>query len=126
MTAADSVNINEVLQQLHAVTLQAVSLLEGGDPDPDQIVELMERRSTHFEALQGVNIDLIANVPEDRALVEELMDLDRRCIAMAQKHLSQLRSQLNQVQLQRRSLTAYGWVDPENAPRGAFLDTTLD
>ena len=66
----------------------------------------------------------IAADPKLRELVGKLLDLDRSNVAKMRRRLEKLRADVRQVQHQRRSLTAYGWVDPVHAPKGAFIDKT--
>gem|GEM_PF-3042376 len=66
----------------------------------------------------------IATDPKLRELVGKLLDLDRANVAKMRRRLEKLRADVRQVQHQRRSLTAYGWVDPVHAPKGAFIDKT--
>ncbi len=66
----------------------------------------------------------IATDPKLRELVGKLLDLDRSNVAKMRRRLEKLRADVRQVQHQRRSLTAYGWVDPVHAPKGAFIDKT--
>lgn len=110
-----------ILRELLAVARESVLLLRHGVPDPECLTQLMARRSRLFEALvQGAPYEI---TPMERALANELLDLDRLCTELAQLHLNVLSAEIEQARSKQRGLYAYGYTDPGYAPRGAFVDT---
>lgn len=117
---------NELLQQLLTISNDMAGLMAADDPNPDHVTELLEKRSSLFHTLQETGINSKDVTPEQQELARQIVQVDRENIERAESFLNRLRSELDQVKLQQRSVTAYGWVDPRHAPRGGFIDTTLD
>lgn len=136
-----------LMEDLIRAAEETASELSREELDPDRLAELMARREETFRALQEAyesgrrteatsqakatatspassNPTGIAADPKLRELVGKLLDLDRSNVEKMRRRLEKLRANVRQVQHQRRSLTAYGWVDPVHAPKGAFIDKT--
>lgn len=124
----------KLIQELLDSAKKTASELSREELDPDRLAELMNQRGETFAALQEAYanaVDTGALQGRDeridsglKELVDELMALDRSNMAMMEQRLKQLRGDVSQVNLQRRTLTAYGWVDPVHGPKGAFIDRT--
>lgn len=125
--------LKALLRDLLETARETAAELSQEELDPDRLTELMNRREAAFASLQKTHAEIqgmgasesgdITTTDELKRLARELLELDRANMEMMQNRLVKLRSEINQVRLQRRSLTAYGWVDPVHAPRGAFIDT---
>lgn len=126
--------VARLIQTLLESAKETAQELSRPELDPDRMEELLKRREEAFAALQEAYASALesgaleeqgaAGAPELRELVDELLELDRSNMAMMEQRLNQLRSDVSQANLQRRTLTAYGWVDPVHGPKGAFIDRT--
>lgn len=113
-----------LLKGLIVVAREAEALLGEDDPDPERFELLLAKRDRLFQALEQTVPAPADQTPEVKALAQELLDLDRRCMEQVKTRLQGMPEALQQVKLQQRSLHAYGRIAPESAPRGAFFDTT--
>ena len=128
------IDVANLIQALLEAAKETASELSRQELDPDRLFELMKRREETFADLQGAYTEAlaagtldergIATDPRLRELVRELLALDRSNMETMQSRLEELRGDVSQAKLQRRTLTAYGWVDPVHTPRGAFIDRT--
>lgn len=131
---AGTSEIAKWIDALTDVAKETARELSRPDLDPDRVAELMQRRVKAFAALQEAHASALGtgaveagggfDDPDLKKLVDELLALDRSNMATMEQRLNQLRSDVSQASLQRRTLTAYGWVDPEHGPKGAFIDKT--
>lgn len=120
-----------LLRALVQAARETAEELSREELDPDRLIALMNRREAMFASLKQVHSeaqsrtqpgDSAALDDELRELARELLELDRANLEVMRERLTDVREHVSEIQLQRRSLTAYGWVDPVHAPRGAFID----
>ena len=83
----------------------------------------LQRAYAEAQSLEASTGREVAPTEDLKGLALELLELDRANIEKMRRRLGEIRGDVNRVQQQRRSLAAYGWVDPVHAPKGAFIDT---
>lgn len=105
------------------------SLQEAYEGVPAEVQTLLQaqkneggERAQELDFVSGGETEAGAELRALRKLVEELSQLHRATMERMNQRLSELKEEVGRLQLQRRSLTAYGWVDPVHAPKGAFID----
>jgi len=123
----------DLLRDLRDLARETAAELSREELDPDRLTELMNRREATFASLQEAHAKIQGMAPSEsggiavndelKRLVRELLELERANMETMRNRLAKLRSEIDQVRMRRRSLAAYGWVDPVHAPRGAFIDT---
>lgn len=129
-------DVSELLESLRDVSRQAAALLAQDDPAPERVEELLRKRGEIFSSVQQAYAELVGDDGDNaiasheaatlKALAAEIVELNRTCISLAQNHLERLEVRLENLKLQQRGLTAYGYVDPKFAPRGVFFDKRQD
>lgn len=128
----DEDSVERLLMTLVQVSRLTMALLEAGDPNPEELETLAARRAEVFARLQrAVERERQQRqrpmTPEEKArraaIAGELQQVDGQCVQLGKERLAESKSDWEKTRLLRRTLIAYGWNDPEYAPRGYFVDT---
>lgn len=115
-------DVGGLLRSLLAICEETAQVLDQEELDLDRVTDLFTRRNELFARLQneiGAPTDID---PEHTQIVQQILALDRTCMEAVRSHMTRMQGELSDVKLRQRTMKAYGWVDPQFAVRGAFVD----